>query len=1070
MTETLLAVRPVAGSTSGGKSGGGSGGSVPSEDPNTLRSNTTARVLDLISAGPVRGLVDGAKSIFFDGTPMQNEDGSYNFSGVSWDQRYGLPDQDYMPGFSAAEQESVVNVEIKHATPIVRTFAGPIDALRVTLSVPQLTYQDPTTGNMHGSSVALLIERRPSGTSTWESVKTVTIEGKCVSTYQTAHRIELGGEGDWDVRVSRVTADSTQVNLINATWWALATRIVDGKFQYNDSAYVGLTVDAQQFGNNAPTRAYELYGINEILVPVNYDPETRTYSGIWNGQFKAEYSDNPAWIYYYLLTSRRNGIGDRIDAAKVDKWALYQIARHCDELVPDGFGGMEPRYRFAYQFMASEDAVKVLQSIAASFRGQTYWSGGQLVTFADMPTDPAQDVIVSQANIKDGIITYEGVGYSARHSVAIVTWYDPSNQCKPTPELVEDPDLIAKYGWKPLNITAVGCCWRGQAHRMGKWALDTEKTGTITANYEAGWDHVSVVPGDIISVYDPHYESLRLSGRTVASDSNSLTVDAPILIADGVDYTLRVLMPDMTLAERTLNNFAGETDVLTFDDPLPQQPVSGAVWAVTASNRAPRQFRVLSVKETQPGLFAVTALFHDPTKFARVEQDIKLEAPLYSPYVNTAIPAPINLALQQYVYRANGNTTPSATISWQAPASELPVAAFQLQIQPPDGNWGNVISLRVPSYDLIGLVPGRWNIRVRCVSFTGAPGPWATISRLLNVSSNAPSDVTGFTMSLIGDMAVFKWDQPAASEDVDHYRMKFEPVTAGAGWASSIDLFPNLSGTTAQAPAMVGTYLLKAVNSAGYECANAALAVTTSAALAGIDTIETYDDAPTWSGAKTNMVVVGSVLQLDTNPDGTVMSEGYYEIASSGDLGAVYAARLTAQVTAAGDNAANVMAKWDKLSDVESLSAIDPGQWGLELQLRITQDDPASPSAAWTNYNPFVVGDYTHRAWKLGARVTSNNANVNVKISSLAMIVGMKRRTESHTLTTDAAGSTVTFAPAFYETPDFIFTPHDLPAGGRFDVTGKSATGCTVRCYNSSGTGISCTGTVAAHGHGYAAS
>jgi predicted phage tail protein len=1061
----IVLKKPIIGSGGGGKGGAGSGGAVPSEDPNTLRSDSLARILDLLSEGEIEGLANDAESIYFDGTKLQDTSGNFNFQGVTWDSRVGLADQDYMPGFSAAEEEEVENVEVVQPSPIIRTFAGPLDAVRITLGIPQLTFQDPSNGNLHGSTVELLISIRLNGTSTWTDVKPVTITGKCVSQYQSSHRIELGGTDDWDVKVERITEDSENINLSNKTYWQSTTLITDGKFQYNNRAYLGLSVDAQQFGSSIPVRAYDIYGI-KLQLPSNYDPETREYTGVWDGTFVTAWSDNPAWVLYDVLTNKRYGIGNFIDVTQVDKWGLYNIAQYCDELVPDGFGGMEPRYTFNYQITSMEDAYKVVQAIASNFRGLIFWSSGLVKVVADMPADPVK--LVSPANVIQGDLTYEGVAFSARHSVCMVTWNDPDNLCQPAIELIEDPEMIAKLGWKPLSLTAYGCTSRSQAHRMGKWALDTERYATQTVNYQAAWDHIDVSPGEIIEVYDPDYQAISLSGRLKGSDSNSVTLDRTVTIEVGKVYTLRQVLPDNSLVSRVLTNIPGDATVLTFDEPLPLQPVASAIWGVTVSDLAPRQFRILSIKEGTDKLFSVSALFHDPTKYARVEQNIKLEPPVYSPFTNVTVPTPTGLTFRQYIYRSNGKSLPSVTFSWQAPGAQFPINGFQIQFQSPDQNWQNIISLRLPSYDLIDVDPGTWNIRVRCIGFNGKPGAWATLATVLNLSGAAPDDVTGFALSLLGHIVNSRWDVSPAPDN-DHFRIKFQGVTSGASWPSSIDILPHVDGTSAQMPAFIGTYLIKAVNTAGVESVNATAVVTTAAALTGIDTVDTVDDAPTWSGAKTNTVVDSGVLKLDVDGDGNVLSSGTYEFASPYDLGAVYTTRLTGLITATGDNISNVMSGWTTLAEQETLSSVDPGDWEIKLEIRTTNDDPAGMSPAWSEWLPFLIGDYTCRGFEIRVTLISNDPQVNVDVSSIEIIIGMAQRTERKTgLTTlDSGELTVPITPSFYDVPSYVFTPHDLASGDYPSTTSKTINSVDLSTYDNTNTRVVRHGDLVISGHGY---
>ncbi|HXF66197.1 MAG TPA: phage tail protein, partial [Burkholderiales bacterium] len=371
-----------AGGGGGGKGGGG-GGRTPQEAPDSLRSRAWARVIDVVSEGEIEGLVDGLKSIYLDDTPVINTDGSENFSGVTIATRTGTQAQDYVPGFAAAESEIAVATEVKAATPVVRSVSNTnLSAVRVTVSVPQLTYQDPSTGDISGTSVELAIDLQNAGGG-WQEVRRDTISGKTTSRYQRSYRIELPAPGPWDIRVRRITPDSTQSNLQNKTFWDSYTEIIDAKLRYPNTALVALQVDSAQF-NRIPRRGYDIRGLR-VRVPVNYDPDTRSYSGIWDGTWKIAWTDNPAWCFYDLLTNERYGLGAYIDEVQVDKWALYEIARYCDELVPDGFGGTEPRFTCNLYLQTRQEAFTVLQQMAAIFRGMVWWSQGALTAVADKP-------------------------------------------------------------------------------------------------------------------------------------------------------------------------------------------------------------------------------------------------------------------------------------------------------------------------------------------------------------------------------------------------------------------------------------------------------------------------------------------------------------------------------------------------------------------------------------------------------------------------------------------------------------------------------------------------------------
>ncbi len=708
----------VSGSGGGGKGGGGdTGGRVAQEDPNTLQSTTVARVIDLLGEGEIDGLVDGARSITLDGTPLITGDGSANFPGVTWTLRTGLPDQPHVEGFTATENEVAVNTEVKHDVPVVRTVTDPnADAVRVTIRIPALTRQDVTNGDLHGAEVDIAIEVKPTG-GVYRRVVHTSIAGKTTSPYERSFRIELPKDGNysapWDIRVVRITGDCTSTALQDATWWQSYTVLNDGKFSYPNSAYVALEVDAKLFGSNIPARAYEVRGLR-IQVPSNYDPATRAYVGAWNGLFKVVWSDNPAWVLYDLLTNKRYGLGTFIDASQVDKWSLYQIAQYCDQMVPDGQGGWEPRFTFNGVIAAREDAYKVIQGIASSFRGLVYWSSGQIYARADMPGDPVK--LVSPANVIGGRFSYSGTAIKARHSSVLVTYTNPDDGDRAAIEVVENPTLIQRYGWRQAEITAYGCRTRSQARRLGRWLLETEQHETETVTYEAAWDHADVMPGDLVAIADPNYAGVRFGGRVAAATTSTVTLDAAVTLDAGQSYALSVVLADGSVVERDVVTGAGSTATISVAGSFPTAPESGAMWVLTGSNLAPRLFRVLAVREKSKTVYEITALLHDPSKYARVEDGLDLPPPVYQNNGN-GIPAPTNLTAVESVYWINGLPQARMTVAW-SPVSDPIVTKYHLAVQTPGGQW-QVHETALHSLDLDGLQEGLYTLRLRSVAYDG---------------------------------------------------------------------------------------------------------------------------------------------------------------------------------------------------------------------------------------------------------------------------------------------------------------------------------------------------------------
>ena len=523
----------------GGKSGASSGGF--SEAPNTLRSAATARLIDLISEGPCVGIVGGLQGILLDNVPLQNSDLSFNFEGVTVEERFGTPDQDVVSGFPNTETPFALNTVVTKVIPATFIVADTsVDAVRVVLGVSQLTTQSTTDGSLSGASVQMTIEVKGAAGS-YVIASTVDINGKTTSPYQRAVRVELPvGVGPWTIRVKRVTAD-TIANTTNPTTLFGYSEIKDGLFNYPDSAIVALTLDSAKFGTSLKQRTYKYRGLI-CSVPTNYDPETRIYTGIWNGTFKQAWTNNPAWVLYALMTHPRFGLGQYIPAGSVDKAALYIIGQYCDEMVSDGFGGAEPRYTYNGVLRSQSDAAKVLDTIASVFRGMIYWGAGVVTATIDAPGTAT--TLVTPANVIDGNFEYVGASLRTRSSSVAVTWNDPSDLGKQSVIIVQRDDLIRKFGERRKDVAAVGCTSRGQAQRVAEWLLYTEEHETEVVSYQASLDHAALRPGALINIADPAYAGARFGGRMVSStQAGVITLDGPVTFTDTVSNQISTVKP-----------------------------------------------------------------------------------------------------------------------------------------------------------------------------------------------------------------------------------------------------------------------------------------------------------------------------------------------------------------------------------------------------------------------------------------------------------------------------------------------------------------------------------------------
>lgn len=716
-----------------GSGGGGKGkGSRPKDAENTLRSKARARMVEVISEGVIEGLVDGAKSIYFEETPLQNPDGSYNFNNVLWTEHKGLPDEPHFNGITAVETPNQVEVQVKQATgPVQRTIVDQnADAVRVILRIPALFFQDRDKGNMKTASLSYRIQVR-----SYQGVWVTAVENhirneKCVSPYQIAHRVELPfGGAPWDVRVIRISPDSEEIELQNDLWWESYITLVEGKFTYPNTAAVAMEVNAEDMGTNIPARSFRVRGIR-VLVPSNYDPITRTYTGIWDGTFKRTWTNNPAWIFHDLLTNDRYGLGEFVPAEIVDKWSLYTIAQYCDQLVPSGYKNgdtgediMEPRFTYNGVINTRDEAYFVLQQVATAWRGMAYWCLGQVFATADMPSDPVK--LVSPANVIGGEFHYSGTAMKARHSVCIVKWNDPQDFYRQATEVVINDEMLKRYGWREKVLQLQGCTSRGLAHRYGKWVLDVEQHENETVEYQASWDHADVRPGNIIAISDPNKAQARLGGRIKSYDAatRTVTLDYPFEPTPNETYSLMAVLPDGKIETKAITSYPAP-DQVVLAEPYSQAPLVDAMFAVTGTDIRPRQYRVIAMEEVEKNIFKITALFHDPNKYDRVERDIVFDPIPYSRPRNVAYP-PTNLQVREVSYTLNGTTRSRLLFSW-TPNPNMLARRFHVTVETP---YDGVLALGDTDQSWIELddiVAGTYVFSVQAVSYTGMMSEPAT--------------------------------------------------------------------------------------------------------------------------------------------------------------------------------------------------------------------------------------------------------------------------------------------------------------------------------------------------------
>lgn len=661
--------------------GGGKGGSgkQAKEADNTLRSAAVVRIVEVLGEGPIVGLCGGAQGILINSTPLQNQDGTYNFPRVAWDYRVGLPQQDYMPGFPSASSELNVSAPVLTTTPVVRTTSeAGIDAVKVIIQIPEgLTSQNMKNGDLNGTSVSFRIDTKLTSQGNWIPYDSYTISGKTTSVYEAQYRVPRpAGTGAWDIRVVRLTADSGLQSLRNKIAWARMTEIVDVKLGYEDTAVIGIAIDAESVGSSIPTRSYMVKG-RIISVPANYDPETRVYAGIWNGTFKQAWSDNPAWILYDLLVHERYGMGEFITNSDIDAYSFYDAAVYNDGLVPDGKGGQEPRFTFSTLLNTQDAAGRILQLVAGAFNSTLVQINGKWTVLQDRPTSPARNI--TNSNVVEGEFNYHSSGLYDRHTAFNVTWNDRSDRYLLKTSITEDLSGIARYGYVPYDLAAYGATTEGQAIRKGKWALETELNQTELVNFQMGINGFDLINNDIVRIFDEDYTETVGEGRVVSAVGNKIVLDKPVAVRTGARLTY-TLADGHTTAMSTIVNPDEVTDTILIQEVPPQAVLTDSVYIVI-NQVEPRQFKILNLTYPDDKTVQVEAVFHDPNKYARVEQGINVPSPIFSDsdrINDTVVVAPTDLIfVEQAVQNADGTITRSLIINW-TPATQgsIPVGYY----------------------------------------------------------------------------------------------------------------------------------------------------------------------------------------------------------------------------------------------------------------------------------------------------------------------------------------------------------------------------------------------------------
>ena len=1078
-----------------GGSGGGKGGNrrqsqsaspaltqpaqyVPTETTNNLFSTSYAKVIDLLGEGEIAGVPKGLQSIFLDNTPIQNPDGSLNFKGVTVDVKNGTQSQDYVPGFNEVVSETSVGVVVAASTPVVRTITAATDAARVVVTIPALQeYTDK--GDILGTNVNLRIAVQYNGGG-YTTVVDDVISGRTSQQYQRQYLFGLSGSFPVNIRVSRVTPDSTSSKLSNAFSWSSFSAVAYAKLTYPNTALAGIRIDAEQF-NSIPARSYRVRGL-KVKIPSNALVDNDTgriyaFNGVWDGTFgAAQYTSDPAWCLWDLLTSSRYGFGDHLDASKLDKWAFYSASQYASALVPNGFGGTEARFSCNANIQTADDAYRLINDLCSTLRVMPYWAAGALTISQDRPADPS--FLFTLANVGPEGFGYSGSSIKARPTVAVVRYQDLDLR-NTGYEVVEDATGIARYGAIKVEIDAFACTSRGQAQRLGRWLLYSEQEEgeviSFTSNLAAG---VAVRPGQIIEVADPMRAGSRRGGGIAAATTTQITLDDATGLTTANSPTLSVILTDGTVQARAVSAISG--NVVTVSTAFSSAPQANSIWIFESSNIQASTWRVLSVEERDEFGYAISAISYNSSKYNYVEQGLALE---YRDVTDLNINpnAPENLSGQQVLYSDGSRALVKLQLSW----SLVPgVSIYRVSYRQGNGNWQQQ-TISGPSIEILDAQEGAYEVLVASVRnglFFSQPAQlWFTCTG----KTDPPSNVTGASLLPIDEAsAILSWNQ---APDLDvrlggRVLIRHSPRLDTPSWGETISIIQAASGSQVQkqVPLLEGSYLLKFEDDGGRESVGVAYVVTDLPEPQPRLMVKTYaedQESPPFNGNTIDMLyssyfdglilgsgpLISSFVNIAALPsivasgNTLVSARGEYEFGSTYDMGGVFDVNIQRRfVTRSLNQYDLISARAGLISTWSSITGNVGSDVDAVLLVRSTPTDP-DVSPEWSDWRELANGIVRGRAFQFKTIATSRDSAQNIIIDELGAVMELQQRIEqSGTISAGASTYSVSFAEPFFEPPNIGVTGYGMSAGDfwvldpasitrlGFNVTFKNSSGATV--------------------------
>ena len=1097
MTQTKY----IVGAGGGGKGGGGS--HTPTEADDTLQSVQFATVLDLISEGEIQGLEDGNKSIFLEDTPVQNADGSNNFSDFTIVTRTGTQTQTHIPGdFGSTQSEQAVNSEVTNGSPVTRSITDTdVDRVRVTLTIPSLRIVEDD-GDITGHTVSIKIQVQYNGGG-FNDVISDTITGKSSAKYQRDYMITLSGSFPVDIRMVRVSADETSTRRASSTFFQAYTEIIDEKFRYPNSALVGLRFDSRQFGS-IPSRKYLIRGI-KVKIPSNATVDTTThlgritYSGVWDGTFQAAtWTNDPAWCLYDLLINDRYGAGVPEDT--LDRYDFFAISQYCASLVDDGKGGQEPRFSLNMLINSRDEVYNVIQQLTAIFRGIAYYGSGSLVLLQDKPTDA--QYLLGPSNVVDGRFSYSGSSQKSRHTVAVVAWQSYDTRGDVEYEYVENHAAVAKYGIIKKEIKAIGCYSQGQAHRLGKWTLLSEQNLTETCEFAVAIESGIILrPGMVVDIADPLRGGTRRSGRVSSATTTVVTIDSDtdLSVNLAASPTLSVLLPTGLVETKTISSISGAD--ITVSSAFSEAPNPAAVYLIDTTDIQVQKFRVLSVAESGDGVYGVSAIAYNESIYAAIEEDVSLTARDITNLSGTPA-APEGLTGSEFLYQEGQTVHTGFDFSWSH--DRINTNDFLVKYKLDNDNFTTLVTSS-PSITLRALRAGTLSVQVLARNYLGKQSVISTATFTLVGKTAVPADVQNLSIEPISaNSARLRWDQTV---DLDVkvnglVHVKHSNLTDGsATWPNSVDLIPAVAGNSTEAiiPLVEGEVLVKFEDELGNKSTNATSVLMDFPDAVGRITVQTRredQDTPPYQGTKTDCFYSDDldalVIDGDDNIDdvtdvdaitsfdflGDILSSAEYQFNNTLDLGARFALDIKRRfVTRAFFPNDTIDARTALIDTWNDFDGTEADAVNAKLYMRRTDDDP-SGSPTYTAWQEFVAGTFKGRAFQFKAELTSADIAQNILIDQLGYETSFQRREEiSQPIASGTSTKSVTFDNAFFVgtsalgnlnnfLPSIGITVQNLGNGERVNVSNVTGTGFDLDVLDSSGNNQDRTFTYTAVGFG----